>query len=101
MALGTEEATYNAAVDTLIDAWVVVVNALSANEVTQIVWGAPMKGNLAGDSRQGTAANIKAAMDMGRKYFWENEPDTAGSVPLSIGGNPLFHKITNDAGDLS
>jgi hypothetical protein len=88
-------------VDTLIDAWVTVVNALSAAEVTQIVWGAPLKGGLAADTTQGTAAAIKAGMDMSRKSFWTNNPDTADSVPISLGGVPLFFKITNDAGDLS
>jgi hypothetical protein len=101
MALGTEEATFNGVVDDLIDAWVVVVNALSAAEQTRIVWGAPTKGNLATDSTQGTAANLKAALDFASEYHWNNNPDTADSVPISIEGMPLFFKITNAAGDLA
>jgi hypothetical protein len=102
MALGTEEATFNAVVDTLIDAWIVMVNALDAAEVTKVVFCNPRGGSLAADERQGTAAAIKAAFDATQAvHDWANNPDTADSVPLSIKGHPLFFKVTNAAADLS
>jgi hypothetical protein len=101
MALATDEMTLNALVDALIDGWVVFINAIGANERIQIVRSAPMKGNLAADSTQGTAANLKASFDFGRHQFWTNNPNTADNVPISIGGQGLFFKVTNGAGDLS
>ena len=98
MAVGTEEATFNAAVDTLIDAWITMVDALSAAEVTQIVWVESKKGDNAEDSTQG--ARTTTTYDMGRRSFWANIVDTTGDVPLEIDGKPLFWKVTNAAGDV-
>lgn len=98
MAVGTEEATFNAAVDTLIVAWEAFVDAMDANEETQIVWVASKKGDNEGDSTQGSDATI--VFDFGRKYYWKNNPNTTDDMPFEIGGNPLFWKITNAAGEL-
>ena len=99
MALGTEEATFNAAVDTFMAAWETVVDALGADEVTRIVWVESTKGDLAADSTQGIDTN--ATFDFGRQYYWNNNPNTADSAPLQVGGKALFFKITNAAGDLT
>ena len=98
MAVGTEEATFNAAVDTLIVAWEAMVDALAANEVTRIVWVASKKGDNEGDSTQGSDATI--VFDFGRQYYWKNNPNTTDDMPFEIGGKPLFFKVTNAAGDL-
>jgi hypothetical protein len=99
MALGTEEATYNAAVDTLMAAWQTMIDAGAGAEVWQIVWVESKKGDNAEDSTQG--ADTTATYDFGRRYFWANIVDTAGDIPLEIGGKPLFFKVTNAAGDLT
>jgi hypothetical protein len=99
MALGTEEATFNAAVDTLMAAWETMTDALDANEVTRIVWVASKKGDLGADSTQGVDTN--ALFDFARQYYWKNNPDTANSTALEVGGKPLFFKVTNAAGDLT
>jgi len=99
LALGTEEATFNAAVDTLMAAWETMVDALSDGEETRIVWVQSKKGDNAGDTTAG--ADTTATFDFGRQYYWNNNPDTTGDVPLEIGGKPLFWKVTNAAGDLT
>lgn len=98
MAVGTEEATYNAAVDVLIVAWEAMVDALAANEETQIVWVASKLGDNPGDSAQGSDATI--AFDFGRRFYWRNDINTTDDMPFEIGGKPLFWKVTNAAGDL-
>lgn len=99
MALGTEEATFNVAVDTFMAAWETMTDALAANEVTRIVWVASKFGDLAADSTQGVDTN--AVFNFGRQYYWKNNPNTTDSAALEVGGKPLFFKITNAAGDLS
>jgi hypothetical protein len=74
MALGSEEATFNAAVDTLMAAWETMVDALDANT---------------------------AVFQFARQYYWANNPDTASDSPFEIGGHPLFFKVTNASGDLT
>ena len=101
MVLATAEATLNTAVDALIDAWVVYVNLLGANEEIKITFVSPSSGDTAADSTQGTAAVIKAAFRLNRVYHWDNNPNTADNVPLSVAGKPLFWKVTNTAGDLA
>ena len=46
MALGTEEATFNAGVDTLQVLWEAMVDALDADEVVQIAWCKSKKGDM-------------------------------------------------------
>lgn len=99
MALAAEEATFNAAVDTLMAAWETLIDANAANEEHMIVWVESKKGDNAGDSTMGEDTN--ATFDFGRLYYWINNPDTTNDVPLEIGGRPLFFKVTNAAGDLS
>jgi hypothetical protein len=99
MALGTEEATFNAAVDTLMAAWETMVDALDANEVTRIVWVASRYGDNASDTAQGSDAT--AVFQFARQYYWANNPDTASDSPFEIGGHPLFFKVTNASGDLT
>ena len=102
MALGTEEATFNAAVDTLVDAWVTVVAALASAEKTKVVFCNPRGGGNAADERLGSAAEIKATFDATQwVHEWQNTPDATTDVPLSLDGHPLFFKITNAAGDLA
>lgn len=106
MALGTEEATFNAAVDTLIAAWETVLDAMSANEEFRVVF---MKRQLdadhtatTGNGLQGLDSALGAAdWDFGKQYIARNTPDVTDSFKVSIGGRPLFFKITNAAGDLS
>ncbi len=106
MALGAEEATFNAAVDTLIAAWEVVLDAMSANEEFQIVF---MKRQLdadhsatTGNATRGLDGSLGAPdWDMGRRFIARNTPDVTDSFIVSIGERPLFFKITNAAGDLT
>ena len=88
MALATDEATFNTAVDTLMAAWETLTDALSANEEIRIVWVGGKYGDLAADSTQGVDTN--AVFNFGRQYYWKNNPDTANSTVLEIGGKPLF-----------
>lgn len=99
MALATDEATFNTAVDTLMAAWEVLTDALAANEDIQIVWVNGNKGSLTADTHQGV--DTSATFDLGRRFHWKNNPNTTDSTVLSIGGKPLFFKITNAAGDLA
>lgn len=101
MALGSDEATFNAAVDTLWAAWETFYDTLSANEEIQICFVRSKSGSLAADSTQGTDASDSAKFDTGRKYYWTNNPNTADNGPLEIAGIPLFWKVTNAAGDLT
>jgi len=99
MALEADEATFNAAVDTLMAAWETLVDALGANEEIQIVWVASKKGDNEGDSTQGSDAT--AVFDTGRRFYWNNNPNTTNDSPFEIGGRPLFFKVTNADGDLA
>jgi len=99
MALATEEAAINTAVDVFMDAWETFTDHIAANEEIRIVWVSPNSGDLAADSHQGVDTN--AVFDFGRQYYWSNNPNTAASTILSIGGKPLFFKVTNAAGDLA
>jgi hypothetical protein len=100
MALGTEEAAFNALVDAFMDDWETLIDTgLADGEETRIVWVASKRGDNPSDSQQGS--DTTAVFDMGRQFYWHNNPDTAADVPLEIGGRPLFFKITNAAGDLS
>ncbi|MCP4898897.1 MAG: hypothetical protein GY906_18145 [bacterium] len=99
MALSTDEATFNAAVDTLMAALETLTDALAANEEIRIVWVDSKRGDLAADTHQGVDTN--ALFDMGRQFYWHNNPNTTNSTVLEIGGRPLFFKITNAAGDLA
>ena len=99
MALGTEEATYNAAVDTLIAAWVTVVDAMAASEETQIVFMRSKKGDSPGNSSYGAPG--AGVYDFNKKYYVKNFPDVTGDTPLEVANIPLFWKITNLAGDLT
>ena len=99
MALATDEATFNTAVDVFMAAWEAFTDAIGANEVIQIVWVQSRKGDLAADSTQGVDTN--ATFDLGRRHYWNNNPDTANSTVFEINGKPLFFKVTNAAGDLT
>ena len=101
MALGSDEATFNAAVDTLIDAWITYVNTLSSNEQVRVVWGYTDKGSTTGEGHMGSATSLKNAFNMGPQFYFKNNPDTLSNAPNSVAGRPLFFKITNAAGDLS
>ena len=99
MALATAEATFNAAVDTLMDAWETIIDdGLAANEIIKIVWCASKKGDNPADSTQGSDATV--VFDQGRRYEWKNNPNTAADTPFEIGGRPLFFKLTDDAGGI-
>jgi len=98
MAVGTEEATFNAAVDTFMAAWETMVDALDANEETQIVWIRSKCGDNESDTTQGSDAT--AIFDFSRRYFWANDVDTSSDSPFEIGGKPLFWKVTNAAGEI-
>ena len=102
MAVGTEEATFNAAVDTLIAAFETLVDHMSANEVNQICWISSLQGDNANNFKWGDAdsATQLARFDTGRKSRFKVNPDVTGDIPLEVGGRPLFWKITNDAGEL-
>jgi hypothetical protein len=103
MALGTEEATFNAAVDTLIAAFETMVDALDPDEVVQICWIKSLSGDNPNNSKWGDAdsATQLAKFNTGVKDRFSNNPDVTGDVPLEVGGKPLFFKVTNDAGDLT
>ena len=100
MALGTEEATFNAAVDTLMAAWNVLIDVNSANERMQICWVKSQKGDNANNSKWG-ADTTATFNSLGPKDYFIINPDVTDDVPLEVGGKPLFWKVTNDAGDLS
>lgn len=101
MALGTEEAAFNVAVDAAMDAWETMIDdGLGASEVTRITWVMSRYGDNASDSTQGSDAT--AVFDpTGRVHYWTNNPNTTGDTPFEIGGRPLFFKVTNAAGDLT
>lgn len=100
MALGSEEADFNAGVDALHVLWEAMVDALDANEQIRITWQMSRYGDNASDSTQGSDAT--AVFDpTGRVYYWSNNPNTTDDMPFEIGGRPLFFKITNAAGDLT
>ena len=106
MALGTEEATFNTAVDVFMAAWETMIDdGLAANEDIKIVWVNSRYGDNASDSTQGSDATaVFGTADgdpKGRVFHWRNNPDTANDAPLEIGGRPLFFKVTNTAGDLT
>ena len=86
MVLATAEATLNAATDTLIDAWVVYVNLLAANEEIKIILCDRLKGDTAADSTQGTAAVIKAAFKSNRVYRDQNTSQGGPKDPNKGGG---------------
>ena len=99
MALGTEEATFNAAIDTALVAWEAMIDALSANEEIHIVWIDSKKGDNADDSRYGEDTTAKYSFS--RVYRFQNRTDVTNDMPFEIGGKPLFFKITNAAQELS
>ena len=106
MALAAAEATFNAAVDTLMAAWVTYCDTLSTNDQITIVWGQSNKGDNADNAKYGAPATMpfgrssSDALDAIREFTNYN-PNVTGDTPLEIGGKSLFFKITNEAGDLS
>lgn len=106
MALGTEEATFNTAVDVFMAAWETMIDdGLAANEDIKIVWQSSRYGDNASDGTQGSDAtavfDTADGAPKGRVFHWRNNPDTASDAPFEIGGRPLFFKVTNAAGDLT
>ena len=99
MALAAEEATFNAAVDTLLAAWEVVLDAMSADEKLQIV---KLKARSTNTTADRLGVDSAQEYDFGKKFIGFNTPDVADSFKISVGASgPLFFKITNDAGDLT
>jgi hypothetical protein len=103
MALASEEATFNGAVDTFIAAFETYCDALSAGEEVRIVWMESKRGDNASDTKLGNAddATQLSKFDLGRQFYFSYTPDVTGDVPFEVGGKPLFFKITNAAGDLA
>jgi hypothetical protein len=97
--LASYEATFNAAVDTLMAAWETYTDLLDGDEEIRIVWVDSKRGDLAADSTQGVDTN--ALFDFARQYYWRNNPNTTNSTVLEIGGKPLFFKITNASSELA
>jgi hypothetical protein len=101
MALASDEATFNAAVDTLTTAWEAFTDAIAANEEIRIVFCAKHSGTTPGNSDM--SGDLTAiTYDLGRQYYVKNNPDnTDDNCFLHAGGHPLFWKLTNAAGDLA
>jgi hypothetical protein len=100
MALAAAAATFNAAMQTLIDAWETYHDTLSAGDVTQVAFFQGYKGDgFAG--RHGDADGTLPIDTLGRKFRVEYTVDVTGDVPWIAGKHPLFWLITNDAGDIS
>ena len=99
MALTTEEAAVNTAVDTLIAAWEAMVDAKTQGNQIQCV---PIKIEQAGlpHKRWGNDAGA-IQWDFARKQIFTRELTTADRFPISVGIYPLFFKMTNAAGDLT
>lgn len=100
MAVGTEEATFNAAVDTLTTAWEAFTDHIGANEIVPIIFCQIHKGTTPNNSdMSGDGAAI--TYDTGRYFYLKNNPDnTDDNCFLHAGGRPLFWKITNAAGEV-
>jgi len=104
MALGADEATFNAAVDTLWAAWEAVMDTMSAKEEFPICWVRSRKSHslsAANAETYGDDATDTGMFDTSIKHWHKYMPDIDDQNPLEIGGKPLFFKITNLAGDLS
>jgi hypothetical protein len=99
MALAAEEATFNAAVDTLLAAWEVLNDHFSADEKIQIV---KLKARSTNASADRLGVDSAQEYDFGKKFIGFNTPDVADSFKISVGGSgPLFFKVTNDANELT
>jgi hypothetical protein len=100
MAVGAEEATFNAAVDTLTTAWEAFTDHIGANEEIRIVFCQKHRGSTPGNSdMSGDGAAI--LYDHGRVFYTKNNPDnTDDNCFLHVGGIPLFWKLSNAAGDI-
>lgn len=100
MALAAEEATFNAAVDTLLAAWETLIDTgLAANEKIQIV---KLKRRSTNASADRLGVDSAQEYDFGKKFIGFNTPDVTDSFMISVGASgPLFFKVTNDAGDLT
>ena len=100
MAIGTEEATFNAAVDTLLAAWATLIDANTGlTEKMNICWVKSKKGYNPDNAKWGEDGNALFDSFGPKAYFYIN-PDVTGDVPFEVGGKPLFFKVTNDAGDI-
>jgi hypothetical protein len=99
MALAAEAATFNAAVDTLLAAWELYLDAIAADAEVQVVKLKPRSTNPSADR---LGVDSAQQYDFGKKFKGYNTPDIADSFKISVGGSgPLFFKLTNDANDLT
>lgn len=99
MPLAAEEATFNAAVDTLLAAWEALCDHFAAGEQVQIVKLKPRSTNASSDK---IGVDSAQQYDFGKKFIGFNTPDVTDSFKISVGASgPLFFKVTNDQNDLT
>lgn len=101
MALNSNQAVLNAAVDTLMAAWETYIETLSGGEQLLLVPCEGSKGD-ANNSHWGSDATA-VFNGNGVRHILKVTESTSdpGDIPLQAGKHPLFWKITNAAGDLS
>ena len=102
MALSSTRAIYNAAVDTLMAALEVMVEAEPGEEGGQLAF-VPCEG-MKGDNNDGHHGADANALFNGngvRTYvYMKGWHATAADIPLQMGRHPAFWKVTNSAGDV-
>ncbi len=105
MALSSTRAIYNTAVDTLMAAAEVMIEAEPGEEGGQLIFVAAetMRGDHATDSNWGSDANALFDGVKGIRYYLDMKGwhATAADVPLKIGRHPMWWKLTNAAGDVT
>lgn len=101
MALSAAANTLNTAVDTLMAAWEVYCDTLTANDKVAIAFIESNRGSQAANTKYGTDASDTSKYRGGVLHYFEYNPDITDYHPLQVGGKPLFWKISNVAGDLT
>lgn len=103
MALSSTRAIYNAAVDTLMAAMEVMIEAEPDEEGGQLAF-VPIeasKGDHPSDGHWGNDANVVFNGDGVKSYIYmKGWHATTADIPVQIGRHPAFWKITNSLGDV-